>query len=77
MEMKGESKMQKMSKEELKQLVRDISDEVSEVYSEVPNTGDENVDAVTLLAGSIAQIQRNCMNILAETLYRLMEDDRI
>ncbi len=69
--------MQKMSKEELKQLVRDISDEVSEVYSEVPNTGDENVDAVTLLAGSIAQIQRNCMNILAETLYRLMEDDRI
>ena len=77
MGMKGESKMQEMSKEELKELVNKVSDEVSEVYSEVPNTGDENVDAVTLLAGSIAQIQKNCMNILAETLYRLMEKGKI
>ncbi len=69
--------MQKMSKEELKELVNKVSDEVSEVYSEVPNTGDENVDVVTLLAGSIAQIQKNCMNILAETLYRLMEKGKI
>ncbi len=69
--------MQKMTKEELKELVNKVSDEVSEVYSEVPNTGDENVDAVTLLAGSIAQIQKNCMNILVETLYRLMEMGKI
>lgn len=65
--------MQKMTKEELKELVNKISDEVSEIYSEESKTGDENVDAVDLLAGSIAQIQRNCENILAETLYRLME----
>lgn len=65
--------MQKMTKEELKELVNKISDEVSEIYSEELNTEDENVDAVDLLAGSIVQIQRNCENILAETLYRLME----
>lgn len=69
--------MQKMTKEELKGLVNKISDEVSKVYLEVPNTGDENADVVTLLAGTIAQTQRNCMNILAETLYRLMEDGKI
>ncbi len=65
--------MQKMTKEELRELVNRVSDEVSEVYSEVPNTGNKNWDAVDLLAGHIAQIQRNCENILAETLYRLME----
>ena len=65
--------MQKMTKEELKELINKVSDEVSKVYSEESKTGDENVDAVNLLAGSIVQIQRNCENILAETLYRLME----
>ena len=65
--------MQKMTKEELRELVNRVSDEMSEVYSEESKTGDENVDAVNLLAGSIVQIQRNCENILAETLYRLME----
>ena len=65
--------MGKMAKEELKELIRDVSKEVSEVYSEVPNTGNKNWDAVDLLAGHIVQIQRNCENILAETLYRLME----
>ena len=71
--------MQKMSKEELKELVNKVSDEVSEVYSEVPNTGNKKrrCDAVDLLAGHIAQIQKNCMNILAETLYRLMEMGKI
>lgn len=65
--------MQKMTKEELRELIRDVSREVSEVYSEIPNTGNKNWDAVDLLAGHIAQIQRNCMSIMAETLYRLME----
>ena len=66
-----------MSKEELKGLVRDISKEVSEIYLEVPNTGNKTWDAVDLLAGHIAQIQKNCMNILVETLYRLMEMGKI
>ena len=65
--------MKKMSKEELKELVKKVSDEVSEVYSEVPNNGDKNIDAVELLAGHIVQIQRNCENIMAETLYRLID----
>ncbi len=65
--------MKKMTKEELKELVNKVSDEVSEVYSEVPDTGNADADAVDLLAGSIVQIQRNCEKILAETLYRLME----
>ena len=65
--------MQKMTKEELKELVNKVSDEVSEVYSEVPNTGDIHKDAVNMLAGNMAQIQKNCMNIMVEILYRLME----
>lgn len=67
----------KMTKEELKGLVRDISKEVSEIYSEVSNTGNKTWDAVDLLAGHIVQIQKNCMNILVETLYRLMEMGKI
>ncbi len=69
--------MQKMAKEELKELINKVSDEVSEIYSEESKTGDKNVDAVNLLAGSVVQIQMNCMNILTETLYRLMEDGKI
>ena len=65
--------MHKMSKEGLKELIRDISNEVSGVYTDVPDTGDKNADAVDMLAGNMVQIQRNCENILTETLYRLME----
>ena len=38
--------MQKMAKEELKELINKVSDEVSEIYSEESKTGDKNVDAV-------------------------------
>ena len=62
-----------MTKEELTELVNKVSDEVSGVYTDVSNTGNVNMDAVNMLARNMVQIQRNCMNILVETLYRLME----
>ncbi len=65
--------MQKMTKEELTEFVNKVSGEVSGVYTDVSNTGNVNMDAVNMLARNMVQIQRNCMNILVETLYRLME----
>ena len=62
-----------MTKEELTELVNKVSDEVSGVYTDVSNTGNVNMDAVNMLARNMVQIQRNCMNILVETLYRLMD----
>ncbi len=68
--------MQKMSKEELKELIQDVSREVSE-YPEMPNTGNKNADAACYLVDIIWQMKENCMNILVETLYRLMEMGKI
>jgi len=65
-----------MSKEELKELVEKVSHEVS-AYPEFPDTGNKNADAACYLVDIIWQIQKNCMNILVETLYRLMENDKI
>ena len=65
--------MQKMTKEELTEFVNKVSGEVSGVYTDVSNTGNVNMDAVNMLARNMVQIQRNCMTILVETLYRLME----
>ena len=62
-----------MTKEELTEFVNKVSGEVSGVYTDVSNTGNVNMDAVNMLARNMVQIQRNCMNILVETLYRLME----
>ena len=68
--------MQKMSKEELKELVEKVSHEVSE-YPKFPDTGNKNADAACHLVDIIWQMKENCMNILVETLYRLMEMGKI
>ena len=64
--------MKEITREELAELVNRVSAEVSEIYTDVQDTGDKNADAVDMLAGNMAQIQRNCEKIIAETLYQLM-----
>ena len=64
--------MKEITREELAELVNRVSAEVSEIYTDVQDTGDKNADAVDMLVGSMVQIQRNCEKIIAETLYQLM-----
>ncbi len=68
--------MQKMTKEELRELVNRVSDEVSE-YPGKPDTGNKNDDTARYLVDTMWQIKRNYNNILTETLYRLMEMGKI
>ena len=64
--------MKEITREELAELVNRVSAEVSEIYTDVQDTGDKNADAVDMLAGNMAQIQRKSEKIIAETLYQLM-----
>lgn len=45
-----------MTGEELTELVNKVSDEVSEVYTDVQNTGNVNTDAADMPAGNMVQI---------------------
>ena len=50
--------MKEITREELAELVNRVSAEVSEIYTDVQDTGDKNADAVDMLAGNMVISRR-------------------
>ena len=73
--MKGDISMKNLTKEQLAELVNSISKEVSDTYELENSTGNGVDDTIQILAGSMTQIQKNCMNIIIETLYKILYED--
>lgn len=73
--MKGDISMKNLTKEQLAELVNSISKEVSDTYELENSTGNGVYDTIQILAGSMTQIQKNCMNIIIETLYKILYED--
>lgn len=67
--------MKNLTKEQLAELVNSISKEVSDTYELENSTGNGVDDTIQILAGSMTQIQKNCMNIIIETLYKILYED--
>lgn len=66
--------MKNYTKEELKNLVREISVNVSQEYTPSEPTGDQNTDVINIIVGSMIQIQKNCENIIVEVLDKILNN---
>lgn len=66
--------MKQLTKDELTELVHQISKEVTKPY--IQNVSKENSidDIIDVLAGNISQIQLNCENIIIEVLDKILND---
>lgn len=67
--------MKQYTKDQLTEIVNEISEKFSKSYELEQSSGDINKDAVDVLAGNISQIQKNCENIIIEVLNKIMNDE--
>lgn len=66
--------MKQYTREELETLVNNISKEVSTFNTDISLTGNDNEDAINFLTETIVQVQKNCENIIIETLNHILND---
>lgn len=66
--------MKQFTREQLTNIVNEAHQKNSKVYELETSSGDATTDAMQILAGSLAQTQQNCENIIVDVLDAILND---